>query len=336
MLIDTATIFVRSGKGGDGVVSFHREKYVAKGGPNGGDGGRGGDVILCATANVDTLLDLTSRHHYLGGDGQVGAGKQRHGRNGDPCVVKVPPGTMIFDDESGELIADLDSVEKQIIVAKGGRGGFGNEHFKSPTNQTPRKATLGEPAQERRLRLELKLIADIGLVGLPNAGKSTLLSMVSAARPKIAAYPFTTLEPNLGIVELSGSRNDPRRLVVADIPGLIEGAHVGQGLGMRFLRHVERTRLLLHLLEVMPADGSDSVANYQTIRRELTQHSKHLAMTPELVVLTKMDMVGDGHERKVLVRRIEQELGKKVIAISAVAHQGTANLLEICWQQLHP
>ncbi len=335
MLIDTATIFVRSGRGGGGAVSFRREKYIPKGGPDGGNGGNGGSVILVATAGVDTLLDLTGRHHHHAGNGQPGAGKQQHGKDGDDLVVKVPPGTLVCDDTTGQLLADLDASGKQIVVAKGGRGGFGNEHFKSPTNQTPRQYTPGEPAEQRTLRLELKLIADVGLVGLPNAGKSTLLSVVSRARPKIADYPFTTVEPNLGIAELAAHKGTPRRLVIADIPGLIDGAHTGHGLGTRFLRHVERTRLLVHLLEIDPPDGTDPVANYHTVRRELATYSQQLAKTPELIVLSKIDLAAGGQDHTAAVQTIEKALGKQVLPISAVTHQGTADLLEQCWRQLN-
>ncbi len=331
MFIDSATIFVRSGKGGDGRVSFRREKYIPKGGPDGGDGGKGGDVILEARAGVDTLLDLAGRHHHFAEDGEPGGGKQMHGRDGADVVVVVPPGTLVYDDVTGELIEDLKEPGQRIVVARGGRGGFGNEHFKSPTNQTPRQATPGEPGEERTLRLELKLIADVGLVGKPNAGKSTLLSRVSKARPKIADYPFTTLEPNLGIAVMPGEKGTPRRLVIADIPGLIEGASQGTGLGMRFLRHIERTRVLVHLLEADPMDGSTPLENYQVVRHELAEYSQELAEKPELVVVSKIDLVDEQTLRE-RIAPLEEALGRPVLKISAATNQGLSEMLEACWR----
>ena len=283
MLVDRARIFVRSGKGGDGCMSFRREKYIPKGGPNGGDGGDGGDVILVGDQSIDTLLSLTHKPHYRAGHGIQGKGSQLHGANGDDKIVKVPLGTLVTDEASGELLADIAVDGQELVVAKGGKGGCGNEHFKSATNQAPRETTNGEPIEEHILRLELKLIADIGLVGMPNAGKSTLLSSISAARPKVADYPFTTLQPHLGIAELDINR----RLIVADIPGLIEGAAEGAGLGHRFLKHIERTGALLHLVDVMPIDESDPVSNYKAIREELERYSKELAEKDEIVVLKR-------------------------------------------------
>ncbi len=330
MLVDEAVIHVRSGRGGDGCVSFRREKYVPKGGPDGGDGGDGGSVMLRAEAEVATLLDYAGRHHWQAEDGQAGMGKQRHGASGADRTLAVPVGTVVLDAETGQVVADLSEPGRTVVVARGGRGGFGNEHFKSATEQTPRRATPGEPAEERTLRLELKLVADVGLIGKPNAGKSTLLSRVSRATPKIADYPFTTLEPQLGIAELSGHR----RLVVADLPGLIENAHQGAGLGTRFLRHVERTRLLVHLLEVDPVDGSDPVTNYRMIRRELKTHSPALAAKPELVVLSKMDLLGGGADADAAVELVEQGLGRSVRTISAATGAGVKELLEACWAAL--
>ncbi|MBN1490704.1 MAG: GTPase ObgE, partial [Phycisphaerae bacterium] len=274
MFVDEAEIFVRAGNGGPGCMSFRREKFIPKGGPDGGNGGDGGDVCLVADADVSTLLDLTGRHHWIARNGTPGMGKNMHGRNGEHCIIRVPPGTLVYDRDHGMLLKDLDQPGMQVCVAQGGRGGRGNEAYKSATNQAPRQADLGEPGQERWLRLELKLIADVGVVGLPNAGKSTLLSRLSRARPKIADYPFTTLEPQLGIVELSGYR----RFVMADIPGLIEGAHEGVGLGDAFLRHIERTRVLVHLVDACPMDGSPTpVEAYRTIREELSKYSATLA-----------------------------------------------------------
>lgn len=331
MLVDQATIFVSSGRGGDGHVSFRREKYIPKGGPSGGDGGNGGSVYLVATPGVDTLLDLAGRHHWRAEPGEPGGSKQKHGKDGQDLSIQVPAGTLIYDDDTGELLADLDALHKRVLIARGGRGGFGNEHFKSPTNQTPRQFAPGEPGEQRTLRLELKLIADIGLLGKPNAGKSTLLSKLSHARPRVADYPFTTLEPNLGIAELPGHR----RVVIADIPGLIEGAHAGSGLGTRFLRHIERTRLLVHLLEIEPGDGSDPVTNYHVIRRELAQYSPQLAAKPELVVLTKLDLLGgQAADGEAAADLFEQHLGVRPRVISSAMNLGTQELLEACWAKL--
>lgn len=330
MLIDSATIIVRSGKGGDGAVSFRREKYIPKGGPDGGDGGDGGSVILEASPNVDTLMDFSGRHHWFAENGEPGGRKQKIGKDGEDLIINLPPGTLVYDADTDELIADLDHLGKKIVIAPGGKGGLGNERFKKATNQTPRESTPGEPAIERHLRLELKIIADIGLIGLPNAGKSTLLSRVSKATPKIADYPFTTLEPNLGIAELSSER----RIVFADIPGLIEHAHEGHGLGTRFLRHVERTRLLVHLIDIDPADGSDPAENYRVIRGELAAYSQTLADKPELVVLSKMDLAGGEQDREAAVELFGKALGRPVLTISSASGIGLTELLEACWERL--
>lgn len=330
MLIDSAIIQVRSGSGGDGCISFRRAKYIPKGGPNGGDGGNGGSVIFRADAEIDTLLDFAGHHHWHAENGEPGRGKQQHGSNGRDLVVKVPMGTLVYDEQTGELLYDFDTPGKEEVIAEGGRGGFGNEHFKTSTNQAPREASPGEPGQERLLRLELKLIADVGLVGKPNAGKSTLLSRVSRATPKIADYPFTTLKPQLGIAEISSDR----RLVIADIPGLIENAHRGQGLGVRFLRHIERTRLLLHMIEADPGDGTDPIENYHVIRRELMEYSPELAAKPQVVALSKMDLLGTAEDRATALEMVEDELGLKVWPISAATGEGLNELLEACWQAL--
>ncbi len=331
MLVDSAIIEVHSGKGGDGRVAFRREKYINKGGPNGGDGGNGGSVYLVAVAGIDTLLDFSGRHHWHAQEGEQGGSKQKHGADGEDLHIRVPPGTLVYDEETGELLGDLDEPGKTLLVAQGGRGGFGNEHFKSSTHQTPTEASPGEPGEKKTIRMELKLIADIGLIGLPNAGKSTLLSRITAAKPKIASYPFTTLEPNLGIVDLSADR----RLVVADIPGLIEGAHEGRGLGIAFLRHVERTKLLVHLLELEPADGSDPVRNYHTIRQELAGYSDELARKPQIICLSKMDLLPGEHDTQTAIDLIRQELNLPVLAISAASGQGIPELLEACWNLLN-
>jgi len=327
MLVDEATIHVQAGRGGDGAVSFRREAYVPKGGPDGGDGGDGGSVYLQATAGVDTLLDMAGRHHWRAEPGRPGRGKSQFGRAGDDLTIPVPPGTLVYDDEAGDLLADLDEPGRTLLVARGGKGGWGNEHFKSPTNQTPRTATSGEPGEHRRLRLELKLIADVGFVGKPNAGKSTLLARLSRAMPRIADYPFTTLEPQLGIAALSGDR----RLVLADIPGLIEGASDGAGLGHAFLRHIERTRILVHVLEVEPTDGSDPVDNFHVINRELARHSAALAAKPQLIALNKLDLYPTEDDRRTAVELIRQALDRPVIPISAATGLGTQALLEACW-----
>ena len=329
MLIDRATIHVRSGKGGDGHVSFRREKYIPKGGPSGGDGGAGGDVTLIATAGVDTLLDFAGRHHWYAKDGEPGRTKQQHGADGGDLEVRLPPGTLVYDDQSGELLVDLAAPGESFVVAHGGEGGFGNEHFKSATNQAPRQSTPGGESEELTLRLELKLVADVGLIGKPNAGKSTLLSRVSRARPKTADYPFTTLEPHLGITELS----DERRMVFADMPGLIAGAHQGAGLGTEFLRHIERTRVLVHLIEIDPADGSDPADNYRMIRDELAGYSEALAQKRQIVVISKMDLVGgDEADSAAAVELIEQAVGDNVLTVSAATGAGLTELLEACWQ----
>ena len=330
MLVDQTIIQVRSGKGGDGCMSFRREKYIPKGGPDGGDGGRGGDVILLADPNVATLLDLTSRHHWFAEDGRPGQGKQKIGRDGESLTIALPPGTLVYDDDSGELLIDMDEPGKEYVIARGGAGGYGNEHFATSTRQVPRITTPGKPGEEYTLRLELKIIADIGLIGKPNAGKSTLLSKLSKARPKIANYPFTTLEPNLGIAELSPER----RLVLADIPGLIEGASTGQGLGNQFLRHVERTRLLVHLIEVEPMDGSDPIANYQAIRKELAEHSKELAEKPEVIVLSKAELLGREEDIQAASELISQALQRDVLTISSATGYGLERLLETCWNKV--
>ena len=333
MLVDNAVIYVCSGKGGSGCISFLRMKHMAKGGPNGGDGGDGGDIIIEANPNVNTLMDFASKHHWYAQKGESGRSKQQHGANGKDCILRVPPGTLVYNDETGDLIEDLTQIGDRIVVAKGGRGGFGNEHFKSPTNQVPREFTPGEQPQELKLRLELKLIADVGLVGLPNAGKSTLLSVLSKATPKIADYPFTTLEPNLGIAELPGG-DYTRRVIFADIPGLIEGASQGQGLGHEFLKHVQRTRLLVHLLDIDPADHSSPVDNFHVIRKELENYSPQLATKPVIVVLTKLDLFPDEQDRQTAIEMIQQELDCPVMCISSATRQGINELLNVCWKKV--
>ena len=332
MLIDRATIFVRSGKGGNGCLSFRREKYIPKGGPDGGDGGRGGDVVLVADPSLDTLLSLTPRPHYRAESGQGGMGKSRIGRDGADCIIKVPLGTLVFERETGDLIADISEPEQRLVVAEGGHGGRGNESFKSSTNQTPREWTPGGDWVERTLDLELKLIADVGLVGLPNAGKSTMLRAFSRARPKVADYPFTTLSPHLGIAELSRHR----RLVIADIPGLIEGAADGAGLGHDFLRHIERTERIVHVIDVMPFDGSDPASNYRMIRGELEAYSPTLAEKPETIVLNKIDLVPE-QDRVEHIKALVAEMGCDTppLVMSGLTGEGGDALLEKLWDDIH-
>ena len=326
MFVDVAKIWVKAGDGGHGCVSFRREKFIPKGGPDGGDGGNGGSIFFEAVENVDTLSDFTGKHHFKAGNGQPGQGSNKHGADGKDLIIKAPPGTLIYDTDLDLLLKDLNEIGMKVCVCLGGRGGKGNKQFATSTNQTPRNAQPGKPGQERNIRLELKLIADVGLVGLPNAGKSTLISRCSAARPKIADYPFTTLEPVLGIVELSGYR----RFVMADIPGLIEGAHDGAGLGFEFLRHIERTRILVHILDIMPVDGADPLENYKAIREELEQYSKTLADKPEVIVANKIDLDPGGD----IVADIQNRLGREVYPISAVTGQGIKELAELLWQKV--
>jgi GTP-binding protein len=338
-LIDEAIIYVRAGRGGDGRVSMRREKYIPKGGPDGGDGGKGGDVVLVADPHLDTLLPLSRRPHRRGENGAPGQGKSMAGADGRDCLVPVPLGTLVFDAHTGALLADISQPGANIVVARGGIGGFGNEHFKTATNQAPAEATPGCDGEERTLRLELKLIADIGLVGRPNAGKSTMLRAISRARPKVADYPFTTLQPHLGIADLPGDTGAAeRRLIFADIPGLIEGASAGAGLGTGFLRHIERTRLLVHLIDVAPVDGSDPVASYREVRIELERHSTELAEKPELIVLSKADLATP-EERDVLLKRFAADLclphGDTPILVSGATGEGVRAMLEACWSMLH-
>jgi GTP-binding protein len=321
MFVDRVTIHVKGGDGGNGIVSFRKEKYAPRGGPNGGDGGRGGSILLRAEEGLTNLAHLSSQRHWKADRGQHGMGSDCHGRNAEDQVIAVPVGTIVRDRDRGHVLRDLKRPGDWVVVAKGGQGGHGNAHFKSSTNRAPRQFEKGGAGEERWIVLELKVIADVGLVGLPNAGKSTLLSRISRAHPEIADYPFTTKYPNLGTVAPDG---DPdRAFVVADIPGLIEGAHQGHGLGHEFLRHVERTRLLVHLLDALPLDGSDPVANYRTIRGELVLYSPELANRPELLVVTKLDVTGADEAR----RRIEAELGREVLAISAVTGEGLPALI---------
>jgi GTP-binding protein len=319
MFVDRVILYVKGGDGGRGCSSFRREKYVPKGGPDGGDGGDGGSVIVRAVANADNLADVVSKKHWRAERGIAGQGSNCHGRRGHDVILKVPPGTVVYDRERGNVLRDLTEAGQEVTVARGGRGGRGNSAFATATNQAPRECQPGTPGEERWIVLELKVIADAGLIGLPNAGKSTLLSRLSRATPEIADYPFTTKHPNLGIVGL----NDERAFVLADLPGLIEGAHSGIGLGHEFLRHVERTRVLIHLVEPFPTDDSDPLHNYQMIRRELELYGHGLTEKPEIVAVSKAELTGSDEVR----RRLEEALGKEVLAISAVTGQGLAQLV---------
>ncbi len=324
MFIDRAVVHVVAGAGGAGASSFRREKFVPKGGPDGGEGGFGGSVYVRADTNLATLLDYRYRTHWRAERGQHGKGKNMTGRSGVDLYLPVPAGTVLRDAATGELIGEVVKSGDTLLVARGGRGGRGNARFATPTHQSPRESEPGEYGEERQLELVLKLIADVGLLGEPNAGKSTLLSVVSAARPKIADYPFTTLEPQLGVVGLSGHRS----FVVADIPGIIDGAHAGKGLGLRFLQHVERTRLVAVLV---PVDSPDPQATYELLVREAAQYSPELAAKPHVVVLTKLDLLPPPGR----LPEIRPAAGAPVVAVSAVTRAGLPQLLETLWQALH-
>src|SRR5919199_1108342 len=322
MPFDTAKIWVKAGDGGAGVVSFRREKFVPQGGPDGGDGGRGGSVCLRADKGVSTLLAFTRRRHVKAEPGAKGEGGNRHGKKGQDVYIAVPPGTLVYDDATGDLLADLNEPGAELMVARGGRGGLGNSHFATSTNQAPRIAQKGEPGEERWIRLELKLIADVGIVGFPNAGKSTLLAAVSRAAPKIADYPFTTLEPNLGVVDLGYGPDE--QLVLADIPGLIEGAHMGVGLGHSFLRHVERTRVLIHLLD---GTGDDPIQAFDAINAELELFDPALRRKPQVVAVNKVDLP-EVRARLPELERAFKEHGIAVMAISAATGENVRPLMQ--------
>lgn len=321
MFIDRTKIRVQGGHGGNGVTAFRREKFVPRGGPSGGDGGRGGDLWLEADESLNTLLHLRYNPEHIAERGRHGEGSNRFGREGEDLVVRVPVGTQVFDAPTGDLLYDFTHHGERWLAARGGRGGFGNTHFKSSTNRAPRYHQEGSAGEERELQLELKLLADVGLIGFPNAGKSTLISTISAARPKIADYPFTTLEPHLGVVDMG----EYRTFVVADIPGLIEGAHKGAGLGDRFLRHVERTKLLLHLVDVSSASGRDAVSDYETINRELAAYDASLATRPQIIVATKIDALDEPERLERLKARARQD-GRPFYAISSATNEGVREL----------
>lgn len=322
MFIDRVKIKIKAGDGGNGVTAFRREKFVPRGGPSGGDGGHGGDVWLEADEGYNTLLHLRYNPEHKADRGSHGEGSNRFGKHGEDAVVKVPVGTQVFDAESGDLKFDFTEAGQRYLAAKGGKGGWGNAHFATPTRRAPKFHYQGRPGDERELQLELKLIADVGLVGFPNAGKSTLISVISAAKPKIADYPFTTLEPNLGVVDMG----DYKTFVVADIPGLIEGASEGAGLGDRFLRHVERTKFILHLVDVSSFSDRDPVEDYRIINRELAAYNEDLAHRPQVVVATKIDSLDDP-ERLVRLKKQARKDRKPFLAISSVANTGVKELV---------
>ncbi|HLR08321.1 MAG TPA: GTPase ObgE [Bacillota bacterium] len=321
MFVDQVSLYVKGGDGGDGLVAYRREKYVPKGGPAGGDGGNGGDVIFKVDEGLNTLLDLRYNRHYKAKRGENGMSKGRHGKDAEPLIVSVPPGTTVMDEETGEIIADLTTHAQQVVIAKGGRGGRGNIRFATPRNPAPEIAEKGEPGMERRVKVELKLIADVGLIGFPSVGKSTILSIVSAAKPKIADYHFTTLAPNLGVVQTG----DERSFVMADLPGLIEGAHAGVGLGHQFLRHVERTRVLVHVIDMGGAEGRDPYDDFLKIHQELKAYDPRLVERPQIIAANKMDMPG-AEER---LHRFNEQLREKypVYQISALTKTGIQELL---------
>jgi GTP-binding protein len=328
VFIDRTKIRVHGGNGGNGVTAFRREKFVPRGGPSGGDGGRGGDVWIVADESVNTLLHLRYNPLHVAKRGLHGEGSNRSGKEGDDAIVRVPVGTQVFDPLTNDLLFDFDEDGQRWLAARGGRGGFGNAHFATSTNRAPRYHQEGSSGEEFELQLELKLLADVGLVGFPNAGKSTFISVVSAAKPKIADYPFTTLEPHLGVVDLG----DFRTFVVADIPGLIEGAHEGHGLGDRFLRHVERTTLLLHLVDVS-SSGRDPVSDYEIINHELASYDERLASRDQIVVATKIDAL-DEPDRLAFLRARAEKNGRRFFAISAVTGAGVRELIQAVAQEV--
>lgn len=323
--IDDASIDVIGGNGGNGSASFRREKFIPRGGPNGGDGGRGGSVWAVGDENINTLIDYRFTRKFVAPSGEHGMGSDCYGRAGKDIILRMPVGTIITDEKSGEVIADLSENGKKALVAAGGKGGLGNLHFKSPTNRAPRQFTLGEPGQARSLKLELKVLADVGLLGYPNAGKSTFITAVSNARPKIADYPFTTMSPHLGVVRIEQENS----FVIADIPGLIEGAAEGAGLGHEFLRHLERTKLLLHIIDVMPFDGEDPIEKAHALVRELGKYSDTLLAKPRWVVVNKLDLV-PAEDREELVKKLHDALcpdGRPFFAISAATREGTKEVV---------
>jgi GTP-binding protein len=323
--LDEAKVYIASGAGGNGCIAFRREKFIEFGGPSGGDGGRGGDVVIEAVNGLNTLIDYRYQQHFKAQSGVPGMGKDRHGANGKDAVLRVPVGTQVYEEDGETLLADFTQVGQQVTIAKGGNGGFGNAYFKSATNQSPRRANPGQPGEERTIRLRLKLIADAGIIGLPNAGKSTFLATVTAAKPKIADYPFTTLHPQLGVV-----RVDEREFVLADLPGLIEGAHEGVGLGDRFLGHTERCRVLLHLID---GTGEDAGADYKTVRNELKAYGQGLTEKPEIVVLTKIDSLTP-EAIKTQTAKLKKACKKTPMLMSSASRQGVTEVLRALWKHI--
>ena len=323
--LDEAKVYIASGSGGNGCIAFRREKFIEFGGPSGGDGGRGGDVVIEAVNGLNTLIDYRYQQHFKAQSGEPGMGKDRHGANGKDVTLRVPIGTQVYEEDGETLLADFTEVGQQVTIAKGGNGGFGNAYFKSATNQSPRRANPGQPGEERTIRLRLKLIADAGIIGLPNAGKSTFLATVTAAKPKIADYPFTTLHPQLGVV-----RVDEREFVLADLPGLIEGAHEGVGLGDRFLGHTERCRVLLHLID---GTSEDAGADYKTVRTELKAYGQGLADKPEIVVLTKIDSLTP-EAIKAQTAKLKKACKKTPMLMSSASRQGVPEVLRALWKYI--
>ncbi|GIM44591.1 GTPase Obg [Collibacillus ludicampi] len=321
MFVDTARVYVKGGDGGNGIVSFRREKYVPEGGPAGGDGGCGGDVVLVVDEGLRTLLDFKYQRHFKADRGEHGKPKNQHGRNAEDLVVRVPPGTTVIDAESGEFLGDLVRHGQRLVVAHGGRGGRGNTRFATPANKAPEIAEKGEPGEERWIQLELKVLADVGLVGFPSVGKSTLLSVVSSARPKIGAYHFTTLTPNLGVVDVG----DGRSFVMADLPGLIEGAHEGHGLGHQFLRHAERTRVIVHVVDIAATEGRDPYEDFVTITNELTQYNERLGKLPVIIAANKMDVPGAEENLREFREKLKEDI--PIYPISGVTRQGVQELM---------
>jgi GTP-binding protein len=327
--IDEAKIYVRSGRGGNGCVSFRREKFVPRGGPNGGDGGNGGDVVLKAAANKNSLLDFRYKQHYRARNGQHGRGKNQHGKTAPSLRIPVPMGTVVKNYETDEIIGDLILDGQEIVVAKGGRGGRGNSHFKTSVNRAPKYAEQGEEWEEKTIKLELKLLADVSVIGFPNAGKSSLITKISAARPKVADYPFTTLIPNLGVV----SYDEGKTFVVADVPGLIKGAHTGAGLGITFLKHIERTKIIIHLIDISPLTKRDPVGDYKILNNELEAYSPELKKKPQIVALNKIDLT-EAKEQLAEMKKRFKKIGVKVFPISAVTGEGINELIKQAARQL--
>jgi GTP-binding protein len=323
--LDEAKIFIKSGDGGDGCISFRREKFIPEGGPDGGNGGRGGDIIIESADNLNTLIDFRYQQHFKADRGEHGRGSNQFGKGGENLIVRVPVGTEIWDEDKTTILADMNVAGQKITLLRGGDGGFGNAHYKTSTNQAPRKALPGWPGQERWVWLQLKLIADAGVIGLPNAGKSTFLSATSKAKPKIADYPFTTLTPQLGVVQVDG-----HSFVLADIPGLIEGAHIGRGLGTKFLAHVERCNVLLHLIDIT---AEDVVESYRTVRSELEQYGKFLAHKPEIIALNKSDAL-DAAEQAAKQKQLSEAIGSPVYVISAAAQKNITEILRALWKPI--